>query len=43
MEQAHEQHVDHAGMLGYLLVFGAATVAFYVFGTFKRTLTQTRN
>ena len=31
VEQGYNLHVDHMGMLGYLLVFGSATVAFYLF------------
>jgi hypothetical protein len=38
VEQGYKQRVDHMGMLGYLLVFGSATVAFYLFGIFKRTV-----
>jgi membrane protease YdiL (CAAX protease family) len=40
VEQGCNLHVDHMGMLGYLLVFGSATVTFYLFGTFKRTLSK---
>ena len=32
VEQGYGLHVDRMGMLGYLLVFGSATIAFYVFG-----------
>lgn len=35
VEQGYKQHVDHVGMLGYLLVFGSATVAFYLFDGFQ--------
>ena len=35
VEQGYKVHVDHMGMLGYLLVFGSATVAFYLFGNFQ--------
>lgn len=35
VEQGYNLHVDHMGMLGYLLVFGSATVAFYLFGNFQ--------
>jgi len=35
VEQGYKQHVDHMGMLGYLLVFGSATVAFYLFDNFR--------
>lgn len=38
VEQGYKQHVDHMGMLGYLLVFGSAIVGFYLFGTFKGTV-----
>jgi hypothetical protein len=34
----YKQHVNHMGMLGYLVVFGSAMVAFYPFGTSKRTV-----
>lgn len=40
VEQGYKQHVDHMGILGYLLVFGSATVAFYLFGTFRRTASE---
>jgi hypothetical protein len=43
VEQGYNQHVDHMGMLGYLLVFGSATVAFYLFGTFKRTVSKSKS
>jgi membrane protease YdiL (CAAX protease family) len=32
VEQGYNLQVDHRGMLGYLLVFGSATAAFYLFG-----------
>jgi membrane protease YdiL (CAAX protease family) len=35
VEQGYNLYVDHMGMLGYLLVFGSATVAFYLFGNFQ--------
>jgi hypothetical protein len=35
VEQGYNLHVDHMGMLSYLLVFGSATVAFYLFGNFQ--------
>jgi hypothetical protein len=40
VEQGYKQHVDHMGMLGYLLVFGLATVMFYLFGGFKGSLSR---
>jgi hypothetical protein len=40
VEQGYKQHVDHMGMLGYLLVFGAAIVAFYLLGNFKATASR---
>ncbi len=36
VEQGYKLHVDHVGMLGYLLVFGSATVALYLFGKFGK-------
>jgi hypothetical protein len=38
VEQGYKQHVDHMGVLGYLVVFGLAIVAFYLFGSFRRTV-----
>ena len=35
VEHGYVLYVDHMGMLGYLLVFGSATVAFYLFGNFQ--------
>ena len=35
VEQGYKPHVDHMGMLGYLIVFGSATAAFYRFGKFR--------
>lgn len=43
VEQGYNQHVDHMGMLSYLLVFGSATVAFYLFGAFKRTVNKSKS
>lgn len=40
VEQGYNLHVDHMGMLGYLLVFGAATIAFYLFGKSQRRREQ---
>jgi hypothetical protein len=37
VEQGYNLPVEHMGMLGYLLVFGSATIAIYMFGGFKRT------
>ncbi len=36
VEEGYKQHVDRMGMLGYLVVFGLAIVAFYVFGSLRR-------
>jgi hypothetical protein len=35
VEQGYNLHVDHMGMLSYLLVFGSATVALWLFGNFR--------
>ncbi len=40
VEQGYKQHVDRMGMLGYLVVFGLAIVAFYLFGNFKGSLSK---
>ena len=42
VEQGYNLRVDHMGMLGYLLVFGSATLALYRYGTFKRTLRRSK-
>jgi hypothetical protein len=36
IEQGYKMHVDHMGMLGYLVVFGSATVALHLFGNFQK-------
>ncbi|WP_188554959.1 CPBP family intramembrane glutamic endopeptidase [Edaphobacter dinghuensis] len=35
IEQGYKAHVDRVGMLSYLLVFGAATIAVWLFGNFR--------
>jgi hypothetical protein len=35
VEQGYKLHVDRVGMLSYLLVFGSATVALWLFGNFR--------
>jgi hypothetical protein len=42
VEQGYNLHVDRVGMFSYILVFGSATVALWLFETFERAASKSR-